>query len=314
MTLLDVQDLNVRFPTSQGAVHASRDISFHLEPGEVLGLVGETGSGKSVIGQAIIRLLPSGTRVSGRILYDGQDLATIPEAAVHALRGRSISLIPQNPAGALNPVMANGRQIAEVFTSLGASGATARERARRLLAAVGLVPVERIEREYPHQLSGGMRQRLTTSIALCGKPRVIIADEPTKGLDYGARETTARLLRAVRTMGQTALLLITHDLFLTESICDRIAVLYAGEIVEIGPTAPLFEAPRHPYTRALIQAIPRNGLVPLPGQSPSLTALPKGCAFEDRCSARSERCGREHPLLTQELSTGGVRCHHPLSP
>ncbi len=313
MTLLDVQSLNVHFPTRQGAVHASRDISFRLEAGEVLGLVGETGSGKSVIGQAIIRLLPSGTRIAGRIIFSGQDLTALSESAIHALRGSSISLIPQNPSGALNPVMASGRQIAEFFESQGRSRTAARVRARELLAAVGLVPVDRIEREYPHQLSGGMRQRLATSIALGGDPGLIIADEPTKGLDYRARETTARLLREIHTTGQAALLLITHDLDLAERICDRIAVLYAGEIVEIGTAAQVFSAPRHPYTRALIRAIPKNGLAPLPGQSPSLTALPKGCAFADRCSCGTDRCGLEHPLLTQEGPDGGVRCHHPFS-
>jgi peptide/nickel transport system ATP-binding protein len=312
MTLLDIQDLNVRFPTSGGTVHASRDVSFGLEPGEMLGLVGESGCGKSVIGQAILRLLPPGARVSGRVVYDGREITALSEAAVHALRGRAISLIPQNPAGALDPVMSNGAQIAEVFTSLGTSGSSARELSRRLLASVGLEPVDRIARAYPHQLSGGMRQRLTTSIALGGAPKLIIADEPTKGLDYAARETTARLLREALAREETALLLITHDLHLAEAICDRIAVMYAGEVVEIGPTSRLFNAPRHPYTHGLIRAIPRNGLVPLPGQSPSLEAVPEGCAFADRCDVASGRCYDLHPSLDQ-TGSGGARCHHPLS-
>ncbi len=311
MTLLEVQDLNVHFPTGEGTVHASRNISFRLQPGEVLGLVGETGSGKSVIGQAIIRLLPSSAQVSGHIYFSGQDLTGLSESSIHALRGCSISLIPQNPYGALNPVMVNGQQIAEIFETQGTQRKTAVETSWELLAAVGLLPAERIAREYPHQLSGGMRQRLTTSIAIARRPKLIIADEPTKGLDCHARETTARLLREISTEKQAALLLITHDLYLAEHICDRIAVLYAGEIVEIGSAEQIFSKPIHPYTQALMKAIPKNGLVPLAGQSPSLMALPEGCAFMDRCDRQTEKCQQEHPLLIHENIDGGVRCHHP---
>jgi peptide/nickel transport system ATP-binding protein len=311
MTLLEVQDLNVHFPTVEGTVHASRNISFQLQPGEVLGLVGETGSGKSVIGQAIIRLLPSSAQVSGHIYFSGQDLTGLSESSIHALRGCSISLIPQNPSAALNPVMKNGQQIDEVFETQRTQRKTAVEKSWELLAAVGLVPVERIAREYPHQLSGGMRQRLTTSIAIARGSKLIIADEPTKGLDYHAREITGRLLREISTKKRAALLLITHDLYLAEHICDRIAVLYAGEIVEIGYAEQIFSKPIHPYTQALMKAIPKNGLVPLFGQSPSLMALPEGCAFMDRCERQTEKCHQEHPLLIHENIDGGVRCHHP---
>jgi peptide/nickel transport system ATP-binding protein len=204
-------------------------------------------------------------------------------------------------------------QIAEIFIERGTTKNSAWEKARALLAAVGLIPADRIATEYPHELSGGMRQRLTTSIAIAEHSRLIIADEPTKGLDYHARAVTARVLSDIRNRENASLLLITHDLFLAEHLCDWIAVLYAGEIVEIGPARQVFSRPRHPYTQALMKAVPKNGLVPLEGQSPSLMALPEGCAFADRCSCYSGRCRTDHPVLVQESLNGGVRCHHPFS-
>lgn len=313
MTLLSVQDLNVRFPTGEGTVHASRDVSFSMESGEVLGLVGETGSGKSVIGQAIIRLLPPSAKITGEIRFDEQELTTLPDHTMHALRGRSISLVPQNPSGSLDPLLRNGSQIGEIFIERGIERKTAWEKACNLLVTVGLIPSEQIAQEYPHQLSGGMRQRLTTSIAIAEQSRLIIADEPTKGLDYHARATTARVLSDIRTRENASLLLITHDLYLAEHLCDWIAVLYAGEIIEIGPARQIFAQPRHPYTKALIGAMPKNGLVPLDGQSPSLMALPEGCSFRERCTVCSEQCRTDHPDLVQENLNGGVRCHHPFS-
>jgi len=307
MTLLTVQDLNVTFQTPEGIVRASRDISFSLNSGEVLGLVGETGSGKSVIGQAIIRLLPSSARVSGDIVFDGQELTTLPDHAMHALRGRAISLVPQNPSGSLDPLARNGMQIVEIFIERGLKQNRAWKKGIDLLVAVGLIPPEKIANHYPHELSGGMRQRLTTSIAIAEHSRLIIADEPTKGLDYHARETTARVLSGIHNEEKAALLLITHDLYLAEHLCDRIAVLYAGEIIEIGAARQIFQNP----TRALINAIPKNGLVPLNGQSPSLMALPGGCTFEDRCVCHSKQCSTDHPDLVQKKPDGGVRCHHP---
>jgi len=313
MTLLSVRDLNVRFPTGEGTVHASRDVSLSMESGEVLGLVGETGSGKSVIGQAIMRLLPTSAKIDGTILFEGNELTTLPDHLMHALRGRFISLVPQNPSGSLDPLVRNGMQIGEIFIERGIVKKAAWEKVCTLLDAVGLLPAEQIAQGYPHELSGGMRQRLTTSIAIAEHSRLIIADEPTKGLDYHARETTARVLSEIKKRDNASLLIITHDLYLAECICDRIAVLYAGEIVEIGPSQQIFAYPRHPYTQALIRAIPKNGLVPLDGQSPSLMALPEGCSFADRCSCHSEICTKEHPDLIQKSIEGGVRCHHPFS-
>jgi len=313
MTLLEVQDLNVRFPTGDGIVHASRDVSFSLDTGEALGLVGETGSGKSVIGQAVIRLLPSNAEITGMITFDGKGLTTLTENAMHALRGRSISLVPQNPSGALDPVTRNGDQISEIFISSGRKKSEIWIKVHELLSSVGLVPADQIADEYPHQLSGGMRQRLTTSIAVAENPHLIIADEPTKGLDFRAREMTARVLANIQNKKHSSLLLITHDLDLAEQLCKRIAVIYAGEIVEIAQAEQIFSAPRHPYTKALIQAIPKNGLVPIAGQSPSLMDLPCGCSFADRCEYCSDLCFADHPNLVSEDLYGGVRCHHPFS-
>jgi len=313
MTLLDVQDLNVRFSTGEGIIHASRDVSFSLDTGEVLGLVGETGSGKSIIGQAVIRLLPSTAEITGDISFDGKNLNTLSEAAMHSLRGSSISLIPQNPSGALDPVTRNGDQISEIVTSRFKKRSDIVNRVHALLSSVGLVPAVRIADEFPHQLSGGMRQRLTTSIAITENPRLIIADEPTKGLDFRAREMTATVLADIQKQNQSSLLLITHDLDLAEQLCARIAVVYAGEIVEISPVSRIFAEPRHPYTRALIQAIPKNGLIPIPGQSPSLLDLPAGCSFADRCEYCADVCRLTHPEFVFGTMNGGVRCHHPFS-
>ncbi|HWQ63033.1 MAG TPA: ABC transporter ATP-binding protein [Methanospirillum sp.] len=313
MTLLDVQGLNVRFPTGDGEVHASRDVSFSLDTGEVLGLVGETGSGKSVIGQAVIKILPSNAEVTGEITFDGKNLNSLSDKAMHHLRGRSISLVPQNPSGSLDPVTRNGEQISEVVGDHCKNRNEIVTRVHALLSSVGLVPAARIAEEFPHQLSGGMRQRLTTSIAVSEKPRLIIADEPTKGLDFRARAMTATVLSDVQKQNECSLLLITHDLDLAEMLCARIAVIYAGEIVEIAPVSRIFSSPRHPYTRALIQAIPKNGLIPIAGQSPSLLDLPAGCSFADRCEYCSDVCRMKHPDLLNESIIGGVRCHHPFS-
>lgn len=313
MTLLAVQHLDVRFPTGSGDVHASRDVSFSLDSGEVLGLVGETGSGKSVIGQAVIRLLPSSAQVSGDIVFQGQNLYSLSEHLMHALRGGSISLVPQNPSGSLDPLTRNGDQISEIFSGLGIAKPDAWNKVLEILTAVGLIPAPEVGNKYPHQLSGGMRQRLTTGIAITQSPRLIIADEPTKGLDYRARETTANVLSGIQSTHNASLLLITHDLFLAEQLCQRIAVMYAGEIVEIGVASQMFHKPRHPYTRALIQAIPKNGMIPLAGQSPSLMNLPSGCAFSERCPHCSDECRQTHPELREDCSQGGVRCHYPFS-
>ncbi|WP_319579750.1 ABC transporter ATP-binding protein [uncultured Methanospirillum sp.] len=313
MTLLDVQDLNVRFPTGEGIIHASRDVSFSLNTSEVLGLVGETGSGKSIIGQAVIRLLPSTAEITGDISFDGKNLNTLSDAAMHSLRGSSISLVPQNPSGALDPVTRNGDQISEIVSGIYKKRDEIVNRVHALLSSVGLVPAVRIADEFPHQLSGGMRQRLTTSIAITENPRLIIADEPTKGLDFRAREKTVTVLTDIQKKNQSSLLLITHDLDLAEQICSRIAVVYAGEIVEIGPVSRIFAEPRHPYTRALIQAIPKNGLIPIPGQSPSLLNLPAGCSFADRCEYCADICRLTHPEFVNGTMNGGVRCHHPFS-
>ncbi|MDK2974855.1 MAG: peptide/nickel transport system ATP-binding protein [Methanofollis sp.] len=310
MSLLEVSGLNVTFPTQEGNVRASSDVSFSLDEGEVLGLIGESGSGKSVIGLSILRLLPAYAEVSGRILFRGIDLAVIPEKDLARIRGREIALLPQNPVLSLNPLMQNGRQLAEVYEQTGDDRVVARKKTLDLLQAFSFHDPAGVYTLYPHQLSGGMRQRLTAGIALSYHPSLLIADEPTRGLDRDVREKTIDLFRKIEDEFGTAILLITHDLDLAERLCSRIVVMYAGEIVEIGPAGEVFEDPAHPYTQGLLRARPRNGLVPLPGMSPGLSALPPGCRFAGRCGRADVSCTTTHPTVSGCGPGRCARCRH----
>lgn len=310
MSLLEVSGLNVVFPTREGSVHASSDISFSLAKGEVVGLIGESGSGKSVIGLSILRLLPPSTLVDGEILFRGTDLLGMPERELARIRGREIALLPQNPALSLNPLMQNGRQVAEVYEQKGDDQKTARTKTLEILRAFSFHDPAEIYSTYPHTLSGGMQQRLVASIALSYRPSLLIADEPTKGLDSDIREKTIDLFERIEKEFGTAILLITHDLDLAERLCTRVVVLYAGEIVETGPTEEVFENPLHPYTQGLLRARPKNGLIPLPGVSPSLSALPPGCRFARRCDCAYDTCSGKHPALSECEPGRWARCHH----
>ena len=310
MSLIDVQDLSVYFRTDSGRVHAVNGVSFSIESGETLGLVGESGSGKSVIGLSILRLLPKNARASGNIIFKGRDLLDMGGGEFSGIRGRTLSYVPQNPAASLNPLMKNGRQISEVFEARGEERRSARSRALNVLDRLMLRPPEEVAGKYCHQLSGGMRQRLVAGIALSLDPEIVVADEPTKGLDSVTREKTVDLFWSIKEDSRRSMLLITHDLDLAARICNRVAVLYAGEIVEMGPAGAVLETPCHPYTRGLIGSLPRNGLRPLEGYSPSMIDLPGGCFFRDRCERRGPRCGTDHPGL---CTSGGrmLRCHSP---
>ena len=256
--LLDVQDLTVVFEGSRAPVTAVNQVSFQIAPGETVGLVGESGSGKSVTAFAILRLLqPPGRITGGRLLFDGQDLLTLTEPEMRQVRGARVSLIFQEPMTALNPVMRVGDQIAEALTVHGlASGAAARARAVELLDAVRIADPSRRVRDYPHQLSGGMRQRVMIAIALACRPPLIIADEPTTALDVTIQAQVLDLLRELKERFNLALLLITHDFGVIAEMADRVAVMYKGRLVETGPVRQILRAPAHDYTRALLAAVP----------------------------------------------------------
>lgn len=310
MSLLEVEDLRVGFETRLGTVRSVNNVSFKIENGETLGLIGESGSGKSVIGMSILRLLPKNARVKGRALFDGSDLLAIDEEEMQEFRGEKIAFIPQNPSTSLNPLMKNGHQLSEIFESRGHGRQEAWDLAIKVMQRLLIREPKLSAARYPHQLSGGMKQRLVAGISLTLEPRLVIADEPTKGLDTITRRSSIEFFRQLQGKQDRSMLLITHDLDLAYEICDRLGVLYAGEIVEMGPAKRLIDDPQHPYARGLINSLPRNGLEPLEGSSPSLLGLPKGCFFEERCTIRRPDCLLGHPQLVQN-GRWLKRCPYP---
>jgi len=314
--LLRVEGLKTHFFTRAGVVKAVDGVSFALERGRILGLVGESGSGKSVTGFSILGLVdPPGRFVEGRILFKGRDLAALPDRAMRTLRGSRIATIFQDPAMTLNPVLRIDTQMIEaVQAHEGAGEATARERALAGLKMVGIPSAEQRLRAYPHQLSGGMRQRVAIAIALMNKPDIIIADEPTTALDVTIQgQILFEVQRLCRETG-TALIWITHDLAVVAAIADEIAVMYAGKIVEYGAADDVLDRPRHPYTAGLLASVPsRNAkgapLAQIPGMTPSLLEPPPGCLFRMRCARASVACVRDPAL---EGGAHSFRCHHPL--
>jgi peptide/nickel transport system ATP-binding protein len=310
--LLRVEGLTAGFDVAGGFAPAVIDVSLEVLPGETLGLVGESGSGKSVTALSILRLLqPPGRIASGRIRFRGADLLAMNEREIRRVRGAGIGLVFQEPMSALNPVFTAGDQVAEALVVHGlADWPEARRRAVDLLAAVRVPDPELRARFYPHQLSGGMRQRVMIAIAIACRPALVIADEPTTALDVTIQAEILDLLRELRDRYQLALLLITHDLGVIAGMADRVAVMYAGRIVEEAPVGRLFRTPQHPYTRGLLAAMPgRAGARPLPGTAPPLGASVTGCAFEPRCPDRVDACRVTGPAL-REVHTGHhARCH-----
>jgi len=297
--LLEVHDLQTQLATPSGSVRVVDGVSFAVHTGEVLGLVGESGSGKTLTALSIMRLVPNPPAriVGGRILFGDVDLLALPEGALRHVRGRAIAMVFQEPMTSLNPVLTIGEQIAEVVRVHEGSGrAAARNRAVEMLRRVRIPDPERRAREYPHQLSGGMRQRAMLAMALAGRPRLLIADEPTTALDVTVQAQIVELLRDLQAELELAILWITHDLVLLSGFASRLLVMYAGRIVEEGPAGEVLHAPRHPYTEALLRAMPQGngaGRAPLetiPGAVPEPGALPPGCAFAPRCSRVMERC------------------------
>jgi peptide/nickel transport system ATP-binding protein len=319
--LLQVRDLATEFATRDGVLRAVQGVSFDLARGEVLGLVGESGSGKSVTGFSILGLIDAPGRIAGgSVCFDGRELVGLPESQLRALRGKRIAMIFQDPMMTLNPVLSIETQMVEtVLAHEPVSRSAARERALAALAQVGIAdPASRLP-QYPHQFSGGMRQRVAIAIALLNRPDLIIADEPTTALDVTVQgQILYEMQRLVRESG-SALIWITHDLAVIAGLADRIAVMYAGRIVESGPVDAVLSQPRHPYTRGLLDSVPaanagaageRRRLRQIPGMTPSLLALDAGCAFRSRCPRAAALCA-QMPAPAEQHGRQ-VRCHHPL--
>ena len=299
MSLLSVADLAVSF----GPTRVLEGVSFDIAEGEVLGVVGESGSGKSMTALAIMGLLPEHGRAAGRIVFEGRDLLALPEREMQRLRGERVAMIFQEPMSSLNPVFTIGEQIAEVLRRhRGMDRRSAHNEAVALLKLVEIAAAERRVDEYPHQLSGGMRQRAMIAIALACRPRLLIADEPTTALDATVQAGILDLLRGLRSELGMAVLLITHDLGVVSDICERVVVMYAGRVAETGPAATIFERPAHPYTRALLAAIPRlegpiGDLPAIPGVVPAPFDFPQGCRFAPRCGFAQAACEAAAPPL-----------------
>ncbi len=317
--LLKVRDLAIRFQSPRGLVHAVNGVSFDLMAGRTLAIVGESGSGKTVLSRAILRLLPEKTtQRAGSVLFEGTDLAALDEARLRDYRGRDIAMIFQDPMSSLNPVMTIERQIGEVLKlHLGLGPNEQRSRTIELLGSVGIAAAEQRLKEYPHQLSGGMRQRVMIAMALACRPKILIADEPTTALDVTIQMQILVLLQRQQRETGMAMIFISHDLAAVGGIADEVAVMYGGRFVEQAPTDAFFAARRMPYSDALLRARPNAfaargaRLEAIPGRPPDLTALPAGCSFEPRCTRSIETCRVQQPPLNSE-GDRRYACWHPI--
>ena len=316
MSFLDIHDLRIHFITDDGVVEAVNGVDLSLEQGQTLGLVGETGAGKTTTALGIMRLVPSppGKVVEGEILFEGRDLLSVSEAEMRKIRGEKITMIFQDPMTALNPIIPVGEQIAEVVRlhEKNFSRADAHKRAAEMLEIVG-IPAERFG-EYPHQFSGGMKQRVVIAIALACNPSLLIADEPTTALDVTIQAQVLTMMSRLKEKFNTSMILITHDLGVVAEICDKVAVMYAGQIVESGTLEDIYNHTSHPYTKGLFESIPNltkkvRRLTPIEGLTPNPCELPSGCKFSPRCPYATERCHAEEPV-NHEITPGHfARCH-----
>jgi peptide/nickel transport system ATP-binding protein len=309
--LLEVKNLRVEFPTRRGTLVAVDGVSFAIGRGEVLGVVGESGAGKSLTGMAVIGLLERPGRIAaGEIRLAGERIDNLPAEALRRIRGRRIGAIFQDPLTSLNPLYTIGQQLVETIrTHLPVSGSQARQRAIALLAEAGIPSPEHRIDQYPHQFSGGMRQRVVIALALCAEPELIIADEPTTALDVSIQAQIIGLIKRVCREHGAAVMLITHDMGVIAETADRVAVMYAGRLAEIGPAREVIHAPQHPYTAGLMSSIPKLGqgrprLAQIDGAMPRLNAIPSGCAYHPRCPRQFARCAVERPDL---MPAGGSR-------
>lgn len=313
MALLDIQGLSTVFDTESGTAKAVDNLSLSLKKGSVLGVVGESGCGKSITSLSVLRLVPPpGRVVAGKIIFDGQDLLTLSESKMQEIRGDRIALIPQDPMTSLNPVYTIGEQIIEAIElHQNVSKKEARKRAIEVLDQVRIPEAANRIDDYPHQFSGGMRQRVMIAMALSCKPDLLIADEPTTALDVTVQAQILDLMRTIQKEEGMSILLITHDLGVVAEMCDDVAIMYAGSIVEHAPVVDLFKRPKHPYTVGLLNSIPRPGstrLTPIEGQPPSLINLPPGCRFAGRCPLVESKCREALPPLEEKLPGHTVRC------
>ncbi len=322
MALLEVSDLRTHFATADGVVRAVEGLSFSIEAGETVAIVGESGCGKSVTSMSILRLIPEPPgRIAGSVRFQGRDLLGLSEPEMRQIRGNEISMIFQEPMTSLNPVLTVGRQIGETLRlHQGLSARTAERKAVDILALVGISEGERRVREYPHQLSGGMRQRVMIAMALACNPKLLIADEPTTALDVTIQAQILDLMRDLKTRLGSAIMLITHDLGVVAEMAERVVVMYAGRKVEEAPVVELFAHPAHPYTRGLLGAVPRLGsslesgrrgrLAEIPGRVPSLREPIAGCAFAARCPQATGHCRRLAPVIEAKAPAHHVACHY----
>jgi oligopeptide/dipeptide ABC transporter ATP-binding protein len=317
-TLLDVRELEVGVERRRGIQPIIRHVSFEVAAGEAVGIVGETGSGKTLTMLAVMRLLPPQVRVTGgEIRFDGRDLAHLGGRELRRLRGRELAMVYQDPATSLNPLMTVGEQIAEAMTVHGVPRTQARARMREALAQVGIADPERTARSYPHQFSGGMRQRVVIASALVLSPKLLIADEPTTALDVTIQQQILALVRRLQDETGMAMVWITHDLGVVARLVERVVVMYAGHVVEHAPTRRLFRRPEHPYTAGLLAALPdasdpaRPPLAQIPGTPRDPANVPDGCPFSDRCRQAIERCTRERPPLTARGDAAAAACWVP---
>ena len=314
--LLSVRDLNVRIPTPAGELHAVRGVNLELQAGEVLGLVGESGSGKSVTLRALLNLHRPPIRTSGEVIYNGENLLSLPEAGLRKVRGAQLGMIFQEPMTALNPVLTVGEQIMENLAEhRGLRGRAAQDRASELLSLTGIPSPRARLADYPHQFSGGMRQRAMIATALASEPKILLADEPTTALDVTIQDQILRLLLKLREEFAMSVILVTHDLGVVAQTCDRVAVMYGGRLMETAGVAELFSHPRHAYSLGLIRSLPgsaahRQPLRPIPGGPPDLRSLPPGCPFAPRCTYVTDACRLSEPPLVKVAPQHASACIH----
>ena len=313
--LLEIRDLRVEFARRGQVVTAVDGVSFHVEAGETVALVGESGCGKSVTARSILRLIrPPGRIAAGRIVFEGRDLLSLSESEMRKIRGNAISMVFQEPMTSLNPVYTVGQQIAEALRfHRGLTGRRALAEAVELLRKVQIADPERRIHEYPHQLSGGMRQRVMIAMALACRPRLLIADEPTTALDVTVQAQILALMRELQEEFGMAILLITHDLGVVAEVARRLVIMYAGKVVEQGTVEEVFRRPAHPYTEGLLRSVPRLGrgrrrLQPIPGSVPDPAAMPRGCRFHPRCALADARCREQEPPVEPLSESHGVAC------